>query len=188
MARNNEFLKLIKKQRNAKKKERFEGTFLEYLELVKNNPSSIKLAHRRLYETIKDRGLDTLDVDSENYRDIFNGDKIRTYNYFEKEFFGMESVINKLMRFLKSAAFKGEESRQVLLLMGPVGAGKSALVDSVKRALENAEEYYYLDGCPIREEPLHLLPRSLREEFSEILGVHIEGDLCPICRHRLMNE
>jgi len=188
MARNNEFLKLIKKQRNAKKKERFEGTFLEYLELVRNNPGSIKLAHRRLYETIKDRGLETLDVDSENYRDIFNGDKIRTYNYFEKEFFGMESVINKLMRFLKSAAFKGEESRQVLLLMGPVGAGKSALVDSVKRALENAEEYYYLDGCPIREEPLHLLPRSLRKEFSEILGVHIEGDLCPICRHRLMNE
>ena len=188
MARNNEFLKLIKKQRSAKKKERFEGSFLEYLELVKNKPGSIKLAHRRLYETIKDRGLETLDVDSENYRDIFNGDKIRTYNYFEKEFFGMESVINKLMRFLKSAAFKGEESRQVLLLMGPVGAGKSALVDSVKRALENAEEYYYLDGCPIREEPLHLLPRSLRKEFSEILGVHIEGDLCPICRHRLMNE
>jgi len=188
MARNNEFLKLIKKQRSAKKKERFEGSFLEYLELVKNNPGSIKLAHRRLYETIKDRGLETLDVDSENYRDIFNGDKIRTYNYFEKEFFGMESVINKLMRFFKSAAFKGEESRQVLLLMGPVGAGKSALVDSVKRALENAEEYYYLDGCPIREEPLHLLPRSLRKEFSEILGVHIEGDLCPICRHRLMNE
>jgi serine protein kinase len=188
MARNNEFLKLIKKQRNAKKTERFEGTFLEYLELVRNNPSSIKLAHRRLYETIKDRGLETLDVDSENYRDIFNGDKIRTYNYFEKEFFGMESVINKLMRFFKSAAFKGEESRQVLLLMGPVGAGKSALVDSVKRALENAEEYYYLDGCPIREEPLHLLPRSLREEFSEMLGVHIEGDLCPVCRHRLMNE
>ena len=97
MARNNEFLKLIKKQRNAKKQERFEGTFLEYLELVKNNPSSIKLAHRRLYETIKDRGLDTLDVDSENYRDIFNGDKIRTYNYFEKEFFGMEAFISKVI-------------------------------------------------------------------------------------------
>jgi len=188
MPRKNEFLNLIKKQRNAKKNDRFEGTFLEYLDLVKNKPTSVKLAHKRLYETIKDRGLQTLDVGSENYRDIFNGDKIRTYNYFEKEFFGMESVINKLMRFLKSAAFKGEESRQVLLLMGPVGAGKSALVDSVKRALENAEEYYYLDGCPIREEPLHLLPRSLRKDFSEILGVHIEGDLCPICRHRLMTE
>ena len=188
MARKNEFLNLIQKQRDKKKSKRFEGTFLEYLDLVKEKPESVKLAHRRLYETIKDRGIETLDVDSENYRDIFNGDKIRTYQYFEKEFFGMESVINKLMRFLKSAAFKGEESRQVLLLMGPVGAGKSALIDSVKRALEDAEEYYYLDGCPIREEPLHLLPRSLRKDFEDILGVHIEGDLCPVCRHRLMTE
>ena len=188
MARKNEFLNLIQKQRDTKKTKRFEGTFLEYLDLVKDKPESVKLAHKRLYETIKDRGIETLDVDSENYRDIFNGDKIRTYDYFEKEFFGMESVINKLMRFLKSAAFKGEESRQVLLLMCPVGAGKSALIDSVKRALEDAEEYYYLDGCPVREEPLHLLPRSLRKDFEDILGVHIEGDLCPVCRHRLITE
>ena len=182
------FLDLIKKQRNRKKKEKFEGTFIEYLEMIKENPSKIKLAHKRLYESICNFGVETVDVDSDRYRDIFNGDKIRTYDYFEKEFFGMETVINKLMRFLKSAAHKGEESRQVLLLMGPVGAGKSALVEGVKKALELADEYYYLDGCPIREEPLHLLPRSLREDFKEILGVHIEGDLCPICRHKLMND
>jgi|TARA_B100000035_G_scaffold71079_3_gene58459 serine protein kinase len=189
MARSkNDFLSIIKKQREQRKKDKFEGTFLEYLELVRENPGSVKLAHRRLYETIKDRGVDTLDVGADGYRDIFNGDKIRKYDYFEKEFFGMESVINKLMRFMKSAAFKGEESRQVLLLMGPVGAGKSALIDSVKRALEEAEDYYYLDGCPVREEPLHLLPRSLRGDFEDLLGVHIEGDLCPVCRHRLMNE
>jgi serine protein kinase len=182
------FLDLIEKQRSEKKKEKFEGTFIEYLEMIRENPDRIKLAHRRLYEAICNFGIDTVDVDSDSYRDIFNGDKIRTYDYFKKEFFGMESVINKLMRFLKSAAHKGEESRQVLLLMGPVGAGKSALVEGVKKALETAEDYYYLDGCPIREEPLHLLPRSLRGEFEEILGVHIEGDLCPICRHKLMNE
>jgi len=189
MARNKkDFLKLIKEQRKSKSKEKFSGTFIDYLELVKDNPGSVKLAHRRLYETINNRGVETLDVGNDGYRDIFNGDKIRKYDYFEKEFFGMESVINKLMRFMKSAAFKGEESRQVLLLMGPVGAGKSALIDSVKRALETAEDYYYLEGCPVREEPLHLLPRSLRGEFEELLGVHIEGDLCPVCRHRLMTE
>jgi len=183
------FLDLIKKQRQEKKKEKFEGTFLEYLDLVQNNPSAVKLAHRRLYESISKEGFETLDVDNEGYRDIFNGDKIRKYDYFEKEFFGMEPVLNKLMRFLKSAAFKGEESRQVLLLMGPVGAGKSALIDSVKRALEQkADDYYYLEGCPVREEPLHLLPRSLRSDFEDILGVHIEGDLCPVCRHRLIHE
>ena len=183
-----DFLSLIKEQRSQKNKEKFKGTFLEYLELIKDDPSNVKLAHKRLYETIKNQGLATLDVGADGYRDIFNGDKIRKYDYFEKDFFGMESVINKLMRFMKSAAFKGEESRQVLLLMGPVGAGKSALIDSVKRALEEADDYYHLEGCPVREEPLHLLPRSLRKDFEDLLGVHIEGDLCPVCRHRLMNE
>lgn len=189
MARKSKFLDIIKKQRSEKSEKKFSGTFLEYLELVQKDPGAVKLAHRRLYESILKEGMETLDVDSENYRGVFNGDKIRTYGYFEKDFFGMEPVINKLMRFMKSAAFKGEESRQVLLLMGPVGAGKSALVESVKRALEKyADDYYYLDGCPVREEPLHLLPRSLRKEFEELLGVHIEGDLCPVCRHRLLNE
>ena len=182
------FLELIKKQRSKKSTKKFSGTFLDYLKQIQKEPESVKLAHRRLYESIKSHGMDTVDVDSEKYRDIFNGDKIRTYDYFEKEFFGMESVINKLMRFMKSAAFKGEESRQVLLLMGPVGAGKSALVEAVKRALETSGNFYHLSGCPIREEPLHLLPRSLRKDFKEILGIHIEGDLCPICRHRLITE
>lgn len=189
MARKKNFLDIIEKQRAGKKKQKFEGTFLDYLKLVQENPKSIQLAHRRLYESLLSGGSKTLDVDSEDYRDVFNGDKIRTYGYFEEEFFGMEPVINKLMRFFKSAAYKGEESRQVLLLMGPVGAGKSALIESVKRALENnAENHFHLDGCPVREEPLHLLPRSLRKEFEDLLGVHIEGDLCPVCRHRLMTE
>ncbi len=187
MAKKN-FLDIIKKQRASKKKAKFSGTLLDYLELVKENPDIVKLAHKRLYESIHNQGVKTLDIDSEGYRPIFNGDKLRVYDYFSSDFYGMEAVTNKLLRFLKSAAHKGEESRQVLLLMGPVGAGKSALIDSVKRALENTDNHYHLDGCPIREEPLHLIPRSLRPQFEEILGVKIEGDLCPICRHRLMEE
>jgi len=182
------FLDMIKKQRSASKYKKFKGTFLDYLRVIQEEPETVKLAHKRLYEAILKFGMDTVDVDSDQYRDIFNGDKIRTYDYFEKEFFGMESVINKLMRFLKSAAHKGEESRQVLLLMGPVGAGKSALVEAVKRSLESSQPFYHLEGCPIKEEPLHLLPRGLRSEFEDILGVHLEGDLCPVCRHRLMTE
>ncbi len=187
-SKNNSFLDLILKQRSTKSSKKFKGTFLEYLEAVKDNPGIIQLAHKRLYGSIDSKGVEIVDVDHENYRDIFVGEKIRMYDYFSKEFFGMESVINKLMRFLHSAALKGEESRQVLLLMGPVGAGKSALIEHVKKALEIADSAYHLEGCPIREEPLHLLPRGLRNEFEELLGVHIEGDLCPICRHRLMNE
>ncbi len=183
-----DFLKIIQDQRGKKKAKKFSGSFLDYLNLLRDDPNIIKLSHKRLYESILSNGVKTIDVDSEDYRPIFNGDKLRVYDYFSSEFYGMESVINKLLRFLKSASHKGEESRQVLLLMGPVGAGKSALIDSVKRALEKAENHYHLEGCPIREEPLHLLPRSLRKDFEEILGVHIEGDLCPVCRHRLMEE
>jgi len=181
------FLDLIQKQRNKKKKAKFKGTFIEYLEMIKDDPDTIKLAHKRLYEVICDHGLSTIDVDSDGYRDIFNGDKIRTYDYFKEEFFGMESVINKLMRFLKSAAHKGEESRQVLLLMGPVGAGKSALTEHIKRALDG-QSFYHLDGDPQRGEPLQLIPRSLRKDMEEILGVNIEGDLSPVARWQLLNE
>ena len=181
------FLDLIQKQRNKKKKEKFKGTFIDYLEMIKDNPEKIKLAHKRLYEIICEHGMETVDVDSDSYRDIFNGDKIRTYDYFKNEFFGMESVINKLMRFLKSAAHKGEESRQVLLLMGPVGAGKSALTEHIKSALDG-QSYYHLAGDPQKGEPLQLIPRSLRKDMEEILGVNIEGDLSPIARWELLNK
>ena len=183
-----EFLKLIKKQRSKKKKEKFEGTFLEYLKIIQENPLTVMLSHKRLFKSIETQGYETTDVGDDNYRSYFNGEKLRKYNYFEKEFFGMEPVIHKLMQFLKSAALKGEESRQVLLLMGPVGAGKSALTEHVKSALELTDRIYHLEGCPIREEPLHLIPRSLRGQFEDLLGIKIEGDLCPVCRHRLINE
>ena len=76
-------------------------------------------------------------LDQSNLRcqKIFNGEELKTYDYFQSHFFGMERPIKKVMRFLRSAALRGEESRQVLLLLGPVGAGKSALVEHTKKAL-----------------------------------------------------
>ncbi|NBW00031.1 MAG: serine protein kinase, partial [Proteobacteria bacterium] len=118
---------------------------------------------------------------------IFDGENVKLYKYFENEFFGMENVINKIMSFLSSAAQRGEESRQVLLLMGPVGAGKSALTEHIKKALEG-KKYYHLKGDPHRGEPLQLIPRSLRDSFEKTLNVKIEGDISPVARHKLMNE
>jgi serine protein kinase len=118
---------------------------------------------------------------------LFGGDTIKIYEYFENEFFGMEKVIYQIMRYLKSAALKGEESRQVLLLMGPVGAGKSALTEHIKRALDGAS-YYHLKDDPQRGEPLQLIPRSLRSEFEDLLGIRIEGDISPVARYMLLEE
>ena len=186
--KSDKFLKLVSKHKEAKKEEKFEGSLSEYLEILEKNPGAAKLAHKRLYDAITAHGITRLEKSDERCSKLFNGEELRTYDYFQSKFFGMERSLAKIMRFLRSASLKGEESRQVLLLLGPVGAGKSALMERIKMALEECEPMYHIDGCPIHEEPLHLIPRSLREQFKEIYGINIEGDLCPVCRHRLKEE
>lgn len=181
------FLNIIKEQRSKKKKEKFKGTFLDYLEIVSQNPDIIKLSHKRLYDAIMSSGIEKMKDSDPRKNNIFENETVRVYDYFKDEFFGNERVIEKIMRFLRSASLRGEESRQVLLLMGPVGAGKSALSEHIKSALDG-ETYYHLEGDPQRGEPLHLIPRNLRERFEKILKVKIEGDLSPIARYQLLNE
>ena len=186
--KSNKFLKLVGKHQEKKKEEKFQGTLSEYLSLLEDDTSIPKLAHKRLYEAISSHGINKMEKSQDRCNKLFSGEEIKTYDYFQSKFFGMERSLAKIMRFLRSASLKGEESRQVLLLLGPVGAGKSALMERIKGALEECEPMYHIDGCPIHEEPLHLIPRSLREEFEKIYGIRIEGDLCPVCRFRLKEE
>jgi serine protein kinase len=186
--KSDKFLKLIGKHQEKKKKDKFSGTLSDYLSLIENNSQIVKLSHKRLYDTLVSHGITKMNVSDGRCNKLFGGEEIRTYDYFQNKFFGMERSLAKIMRFLRSASLKGEESRQVLLLLGPVGAGKSALLEHIKGALENCEPMHHIEGCPIREEPLHLIPRSLRKEFEELYGIRIEGDLCPVCRFRLKEE
>ena len=183
----NKFLNLIEKQRSKKTEKKFEGTLIDYVELVQANPSIAKLAHKRLYDAIMSKGMTSMEDGNPRKRKIFNDDPVKIYDYFKDEFFGMESVIEKLMRFMKGAALRGEESRQVLLLMGPVGAGKSALTEHIKSALEG-EKYYHLKDDPQKGEPLQLIPRSLRKDFEKMLSIKIEGDISPVARYKLLED
>ncbi|MGE5415721.1 MAG: serine protein kinase [Acidobacteriota bacterium] len=184
-----DFLELIKKDHHAGKGGAFEGTFLEYLELVKNDPEIAMLAHERMYNVITSRGLETIDTEADQrLKRIYGKDTIKRYKFFENDFYGIDKTIMELVRYFHSASMRGEESRQVLYLVGPVGSGKSSIMESLKRALEQQPPIYVLKDCPMREEPLHLIPKHLRSHFSEILGVNIEGELCPVCRYRLINE
>ena len=182
------FLSSIKTHQETKKIDKFEGTLSDYLSIVETDPTLAELAHRRLYNALTGYGVTKMSEADLRCRKVFNGEEIKTYDYFQSHFFGMEQSIKKIMRFLHSASLRGEESRQVLLLLGPVGAGKSALVEHIKKALEEASPIYHIKDCPIREEPLHLIPRSLREEFKKTYNISIEGDLCPVCRHNLLHE
>lgn len=188
MGLKNELLKQIKTAREeASKTKKFSGSLMDYVELVEKNPDLVKSSHKRLFDAIEEHGSYVMpDSDARKMR-VFDGDGVKIYKYFEGEFFGMENVISKVMAFLSSAAQRGEESRQVLLLMGPVGAGKSALTEHIKRALEG-EKYFHLKGDPHRGEPLQLIPRSLRKNFEEALKVKIEGDISPVARHKLLND
>lgn len=183
------FKEFIQNDRENKNKEKFQGTFLEYLEIVKQNPEVAKLAHKRMYDIIKDKGVEVLRAEENpRIKKIYGNQTIRKYGFFKDDFFGIDKVIMKLVNYFYSAAMKGEESRQVLYLVGPVGAGKSSIVESLKKAIETCEPIYSIEGCPMHEEPLHLIPKHLRSEFENLLGVQIEGDLCPVCRYRLKHE
>lgn len=184
-----DFKTFIKNDRENRSKSSFKGTFLQYLEIIKENPDAAKLAHKRMYDLLTSAGCEILTPeDNPRLKRIFGNEVIKSYNFFKEEFFGVEKVLMKLVNYFYSASMNGEESRQVLYLVGPVGAGKSSLVEALKKALESTEPVYAIDGCPMQEEPLHLIPKHLRKDFEKILGVKIEGDLCPVCRYRLIHE
>jgi len=184
-----EFQKLIEEDRATRASREWRGTFLDYLEKVRQDPTIPKLAHARIYDMIMQAGVrDVLDTDDPRTKRLFKDEPVKIYNFFAEQFFGIERVIAQIVRYFHAAALKGEESRQVLYLMGPVGSGKSSLVERIQRGLEESPPFYAIEGCPMHEEPLHLLPRHLRREFEKMLNVHIEGDLCPVCRFRLKEE
>jgi len=183
------FEKLIQEDRATRAAQTWKGTFLDYLERLKERPDLAKLAHARLHDIIVQAGVrDITETNDLHVKRLFKDEPVKVYTFFADEFFGIEKVVAQIARYFHSAALKGEESRQVLYLMGPVGSGKSSLVEKLQHGLEVSEPCYAIEGCPMAEEPLHLIPRHLRREFEKMLGVHVEGDLCPVCRFRLKEE
>ncbi|HXZ86997.1 MAG TPA: hypothetical protein VEF07_00405, partial [Candidatus Binataceae bacterium] len=189
MAEPSSFEQVIKRDRAARESKIWRGTLIDYLDLVKSDPTLTKMSHARIYDMMIATGTRTItNTDDPRTKRLYKDEPIKVYNFFADEFFGIERTIAQIVRYFHSASLKGEESRQVLYLMGPVGSGKSSLVERVQRGLEQANPVYSIEGCPMHEEPLHLIPRHLRREFEKMLGVHIEGDLCPVCRYRLKEE
>jgi serine protein kinase len=160
----------------------WEGSFRDYFELVTQNPRLAELSHARINDMIHAAGVEKI---HEGTRD-----ELARYKFFSGELFGIEEPIARIVEYFKSAAQRLEVRKRILLLMGPVGGGKSTIVTMLKRGLEDwtrAEEgaVYAIKDCPMHEEPLHLIPQGLRAEIEKHYGIYIEGDLCPQCRYAL---
>ncbi|PWT89599.1 MAG: protein prkA [Blastocatellia bacterium] len=161
---------------------RWEGTFRDYFELVAQNPRIGQLSHARINDMVHAAGIERINEGTQH--------EVLSYNFFSSELFGIEEPIARIVEYFKSAAQRLEVRKRILLLMGPVGGGKSTVVNMLKRGLEEwtrteAGAVYAIKDCPMHEEPLHLIPHALRAEVEKHYGIYIEGDLCPQCRYAL---
>lgn len=160
----------------------WEGKLSDYLDIVREQPAVAKTAHARIYDMIAAAGIET---DEEGNR---------RYKFFDTELFGLEATLERLVEeYFHASARRLDVRKRILLLMGPVSGGKSTIVTMLKRGLEaysrtDEGALYAIKGCPMHEEPLHLIPNELRPSFQEEYGILIEGNLCPSCRLKLETE
>ncbi|WP_068773378.1 PrkA family serine protein kinase [Paenibacillus sp. FJAT-26967] len=176
-----DIFKRITEHRTEKEQLAWTGSFREYLELVRQNPSLAMTAHARVYEMIASHGIE-------------KNDGPTRYNFFDQEIFGLDRAVEKLVEeYFHSAARRLDVRKRILLLMGPVSGGKSTIVTLLKKGLEqfsrtDAGAVYAIKGCPMHEDPFHLIPSELRPEIEGELGIRIEGNLCPSCQLRLRTQ
>ena len=171
----------VKSYREEENRLKWEGTFADYLNIIKERPEVAQTAHSRVYNMIKNAGVEERD-----------GQKM--YEFFGQEIFGLETAIERLVEeYFHPAARRLDVRKRILLLMGPVSGGKSTIVTLLKRGLEHFSRtdegaVFAIKGCPMHEDPLHLIPHHLRNDFYEEYGIRIEGSLSPLNTMRLEKE
>lgn len=159
----------------------WEGTFADYLALVTTDPALARLTHARIYDMIVQAGT---------HRPAA-GESSSTL--FAADVFGQDAAIEQLVEHLRAAGRRLEVRKRIFVLLGPPGSGKSTLANALKRGLERYSRshegaVYAIAGCPMQEDPLHLIPAHLRPDVEERYGLYIEGDLCPRCRYILRHD
>ncbi|MCS6796986.1 MAG: serine protein kinase [Myxococcota bacterium] len=186
----------------------WEGSFEDYLHIVRERPQVTRNAFQRLYDMIVSFG-------EEEYID--NKKRLVRYPFFRDPIdggrdaiFGLDIPLMRLVHVLHAAAQGYGPERRIILLHGPVGSAKSTIARLLKKGLEaysrtpegalytykwvNLRETGLAGGddempSPMNEEPLRLIPPEWRERVVRELAlgndryrVRIEGDLNPACR------
>ncbi len=177
----------------------WEGSFTDYLDVVKGQPEVTRNAFQRVYDMILAAGV-------KEYID--NKKKIIHYNFFDNDpddgrdaIFGLDIPLERFVNVLAAASRGYGPERRIILLHGPVGSSKSTIVRLLKKGLERYARTpegalytfsWHVPGelggraslppegddtdeifpCPMNEEPLRLVPVEHRQKMIELL----EGD------------
>lgn len=187
----------------------WDGSFEEYLGMVREDPNIVRTAYQRIYDMILSSG-------SEEYID--NKKKIVKYRFFDDPVndgrdavFGLDITLMRLVNVFKSAAHEYGTEKRIVLLHGPVGSSKSTIVRLIKAGMEQysrseegklytfswvmPEELRHLTGGqeempdPMNDEPLKLIPLEWRQQAIDELDaqggrypIKINGELNPASR------
>jgi serine protein kinase len=186
----------------------WEGSFEDYLEIVRGRPQVTRNAYQRVYDMIISYG-------TEEYID--NKKKLVRYNFFKDEvanganaIYGLDIPLMRLVHVLRAASEGYGPEKRVILLHGPVGSSKSTIARLLKQGIESYSrtpdgalysfDWVNLGGTglagesdrfpsPMNEEPLRLIPQEWRAKAIDELGlsndqykVKVEGDLDPASR------
>ena len=186
----------------------WEGSFEDYLAIVKKRPDVTRNAYQRLYDMIVSYG-------EEEYID--NKKRLVRYPFFtdplndgQDAIFGLDIPLMRLVNVLHAAALGYGPEKRIILLHGPVGSSKSTIARLLKKGLEvysrsvegalytyrwvNLKDTGLAAGddefpCPMNEEPLKLIPQEWRARAIKDLAlgsdrhkVVVKGTLNPACR------
>ena len=187
----------------------WEGSFEEYLEIVKKDPRVSRSAFQRVYDMVLSYGRSEY-IDSKK--------KVVHYPFFDDPvdggrdaIFGLDIPLMRLVNVLKSAAMGYGTEKRVILLHGPVGSSKSTIARLLKKGLEAysqtddgrlytfewhvPKDLQHISGGhdifadPMNEDPLKLIPLDMRAEVFKALGLtggefplRIKGELNPASR------
>src|SRR5688572_11547194 len=161
---------------------RWAGTFAAFLESIfPGDPKGIaRSSHQYIWDMMRSEGF-------EDAKGRFR------CQLFEDELYGINDTIERVVDYFKAAAAGSEVGRRLLLLLGPPSGGKSSMVILMKRGMEayshtEAGALWGIQGCPVHESPLHLVPHTLRGQFRASYGVDINGELCPHCTSRIQHD
>jgi serine protein kinase len=189
----------------------WEGSFAEYLDIVKKNTAVTRNAFQRMYDMVLSWGTTSYVEYKKNIvRYKFFDDPI---DHGKDAVFGLDVSLMKLVHFFKSAAYGYGTEKRVLLLHGPVGSAKSTIARLLKKGIEGYSKtdegalytFKWIDPdgkfphilgnlkeltSPMHEDPLKLVPEELRGRLVEELNrgnkspyrVAITGDLDPASR------